>query len=64
MKYSDGSIYKGNFYFGLKCNYGKLTYADGTYHEGKFSGDKIWNGVGTLKYANGSIYELKFRNGI
>ena len=45
------------------CGNGKLTYADKTYHEGEFRSDKLWNGEGTVKFADGSIYEGKFING-
>ena len=57
MKYTDGSFYEGEFRYRLKHGNGKLTNADGTYHEGLFKDDKIYHGKGAMKYADGSVYE-------
>ena len=41
MKYADGSVYEGNFFFGDRDGYGKLTNADGTIsHDGKWYENK------------------------
>ena len=41
MKYDDGSIYEGEFFWGKKHGKGKLTFADGTRQDGYFHCDEF-----------------------
>ncbi|MCQ8260872.1 hypothetical protein NF418_05155 [Streptococcus suis] len=55
-RWSDGSIYEGNFDRGLRSGRGKMTYADGRVYEGSWQGDRR-HGRGKLTNLDGTIYE-------
>ena len=45
MKYSDGSIYEGEYYYFEKNGYGKFTLADGIVQEGIFDQGNFKNEI-------------------
>jgi len=55
MKYSDGSVYEGDWKDDKRHGTGKYTSSLGTY-EGEWSHDQR-NGKGIMRYANGDVYE-------
>ena len=56
MQYLDG-VYSGELVDGKKCGVGKYEYSDGSYQEGEFRNNKFYEGNGTVKYEDGSVFE-------
>ncbi len=61
-KFSDGSIYVGNFVKNHMDGFGKLTDARGNVYTGNFKDDK-YNGVGMFKRTDGTKYIGEFKDG-
>jgi hypothetical protein len=61
MRYTDGTIYEGDFDNYQQTN-GKMTYTNGDVYEGDWL-DGLRSGKGIMTYTNGDVYDGKWLNG-
>ena len=59
MKWSDCSLYNGNWSRGKMCGFGVMTWPSGKRYEGTWENSQM-EGVGTMFYPNGSVYNGNF----
>ncbi len=62
-KWSDGSIYEGEFRYGQPHGWGEMTWVDGSYYEGNFV-NGFRQGKGTQLLSNGDQYIGYFKAGL
>ena len=57
VEYEDsGASYEGQFFYGLRHGWGKITFKDGAIYEGEWSFGHA-EGTGTFQYMAGEVYK-------
>lgn len=63
IKYKNGAVFDGNFYYGKMEGWGILLTASNTTHIGDYKANKLWNGSGAASFSKSSYYEGEIVNG-